>query len=57
MKIFQAGDPVLVGVDPHTTYVYLMEASKNRDSISWSMAVYEKSENQGLKLDNTVALE
>jgi hypothetical protein len=53
-EIFQAGDPVLVGVDPYTTYTYLMEPSSNRDSLSWYVAVGEKAEKQGLNLDITV---
>jgi hypothetical protein len=30
-EIFQAGDPVLVGVEPINTFVYLMVSSKKRD--------------------------
>jgi len=53
-EIFQAGDPVLVGMDPYSTYIYLMEASKKRDAISWCMAIYDKFLNQGLNLDTSV---
>lgn len=53
-EIFQAGMPVLVGVDPYSTYVYLMESSKKRDGIAWSMAIYEKQENQGLNIETSV---
>lgn len=53
-EIFQAGNPVLVGVDPLSTYVYLMSPSEKRDSISWCMAYYEKQEYQGLKLQESV---
>lgn len=28
-EIFQTGSPVLVGVEPSSTYVYLMESNKN----------------------------
>jgi len=31
LKIFQAGSPVLVGVEPLSTYVYLMNPSEKRD--------------------------
>lgn len=53
-EIFQAGDPVLVGVDPLSTYVYLMQGSKKRDAISWSMAIYEKCINQELNIKTSV---
>jgi hypothetical protein len=53
-EIFQAGDPVLVGVDPLTTYTYLMQGSDKRDGIAWSMAIYEKYVNQELDLDTSV---
>lgn len=53
-EIFQAGNPVLVGVEPSSTYVYLMESSKKRDSVSWWAAYCEKQENQGLNLDESV---
>lgn len=53
-EIFQAGNPVLVGVEPSSTYVYLMEPSKKRDSVSWWVAYCEKQENQGLNLEESV---
>lgn len=53
-EIFQAGMPVLVGVDPYSTYVYLMEPSEKRDGLSWSMAIYDKCLNQKLELETSV---
>lgn len=53
-EIFQSGEPVLVGVDPYGTYIFLMEASEKRDGISWCMAIYDKFSNQGLDLDLSV---
>lgn len=53
-EIFQAGDPVLVGVDPLSTYVYLMNRSEKRDSVSWWMAYCEKQENQELNLEESI---
>ncbi|MBU3102564.1 hypothetical protein [Clostridium gasigenes] len=50
-EIFQAGMPVLVGVDPFSTSVYLMESSKKRDGIAWSMELYE---NQGLNIEISI---
>lgn len=53
-EIFQAGSPVLVGVEPLSTYVYLMNPSKKRDSLAWWMAYCEKQENQGLNIEESV---
>lgn len=53
-EIFQAGDPVLVGVDPISTFVYLMVPSERRDSVSWYIAYCEKKENQGLYIKESV---
>lgn len=53
-EIFQAGDPVLVGVDPLSTLVYLMVPSEKRDSVAWWIAYHEKQENQGLNIEESV---
>lgn len=53
-EIFQAGDPVLVGVEPLSTFVYLMVPSEKRDSVSWWIAYCEKQENQGLELEESI---
>jgi hypothetical protein len=53
-EIFQAGDPVLVGVDPICTFVYLMVPSEKRDSVSWWAAYCEKQENQGLNIEESI---
>ena len=53
-EIFQAGIPVLVGVEPLSTYVYLMNPSEKRDSAAWWMAYSEKQENQGLNIEESI---
>ena len=53
-EIFQAGDPVLVGVDPISTFVYLIVPSARRDSVSWWAAYCEKQESQGLNIEESV---
>jgi len=53
-EIFQAGSPVLVGVEPLSTYVYLMNSSEKRDSTAWWIAYSEKQENQGLNIEESV---
>ena len=52
-EIFQGNEPVLVGVDPMTTYIYLMKETENRDSTTWGVALLEKEE-QGLHLKTSV---
>jgi hypothetical protein len=52
-EIFQAGKPVLVGVDVYSTYIYLMKASDTRDATDWGVALLEKVDN-GLSLESSV---
>jgi len=49
-EIFSQDVPVLVGVDPRTTFVYLLEPSSSRDETSWWAALTDKHERQGLNL-------
>ena len=49
-EIFSQDVPVLVGVDPRTTFVYLLELSSSRDELSWWAALTDKHERQGLDL-------
>ena len=53
-EIFQGNCPVLVGVDPKTTYTYMMEAAESRDSATWGYHFLEKEKNQNLKLETSV---
>jgi hypothetical protein len=52
-EIFQ-GDPVLVGVDPFSTYCYLLAQEPSRDAATWGVHLLELSE-RGLNLEYTVA--
>lgn len=52
-EIFQAGKPVLVGVDVISTYIYLMSESSTRNATDWASALLEKQE-QGLNLETSV---
>ncbi len=54
-EIFQAGDPVLVGVDPLSTFVYLMVPSKKRDYEEWWFAYCDRQEKQGLNIEESVS--
>ncbi len=52
-EIFQ-GDPVLVGVDPISTYCYLLAQEPSRDATTWGVHLLELSE-RGLQVEYTVA--
>lgn len=52
-EIFQ-GAPVLVGVDPRSTYCYLLAQEPSRDGTTWGVHLLDLSE-RGLSLDYTVA--
>lgn len=53
-EIFQAGRPVLVGMDVESTYCYLLAAEDHRDETTWGVHLLELSD-QGLCPDYTVA--
>ena len=52
-EIFQ-GDPVLVGVDPLSTYCYLLAQEPGRDGTTWGVHLLDLSE-RGLSPEYTVA--
>ena len=45
-EIFQGNTPVLVGVDPVTTFTYLLQQAETRDSTTWGVFLLEKQEKQ-----------
>jgi hypothetical protein len=53
-EIFQAGTPVLAGVDAGSTYCYLLVAAEHRDADTWGVHLLDAS-NRGLKPDYTIA--
>ena len=53
-EIFQGNSPVLVGVDPATTFTYLLEEAENRDSTTWGYHLLEKEKHQNLQLETSV---
>lgn len=48
-EIFSQHVPVLAGVEPESTFTYLLEASDSRDEVSWWIALTHLKETQGLK--------
>jgi hypothetical protein len=53
-EIFQAGDPVLVGVDVYSTYCYLLSLEKQRDGDTWGVRLLELVD-RGFDPDCTIA--
>ena len=53
-EIFKASKPVLVGVEPKSNYIYLMELEEKRDGVTWWFHLEQKSKYQGLKLDKSI---
>jgi hypothetical protein len=53
-EIFQNGRPVLVGVDMHSTYCYLLSLEDHRDAETWGIRLLELQE-RGFAPEATVA--
>lgn len=53
-EIFQACQPVLVGMDAKSTYCYLLAAEDQRDETTWGVHLLELAE-KGLHPDYTIA--
>jgi hypothetical protein len=53
-EIFQAGAPVLVGVDAYSTYCYLLSLEEQRDGDTWGVRLLERVD-RGLRPDCTIA--
>jgi len=53
-EIFQAGKPVLVGIDVNSTYCYLLAQEDHRDETTWGVHLLDLAE-QGLCPDYTIA--
>jgi hypothetical protein len=53
-EIFQGHTPVLVGIDAHSTYCYLLAHEPSRDADTWGVRLLELSD-KGLRPERTVA--
>ena len=53
-EIFQAGKPVLVGADTHSTYCYLLALENQRDADTWGVHLLDLAE-RGLQPEYTIA--
>ena len=54
-EIFSQGVPVLVGVEPHSSFVYLLQNAQSRSEVDWWAALTEKHEHQGLNLTTSIS--
>jgi hypothetical protein len=52
-EIFQGDTPILTGIDPISTYIYLMEEATNRDSETWE-AYISDCQDRGLQLEVSI---
>jgi hypothetical protein len=52
-EIFQCGIPVLTGIDPESTYTYLLEEAENRTAETWAFHM-ECAKEQGLNLEVSI---
>ena len=53
-EIFQAGKPVLVGVDAASTYCYMLNLAEHQDADTWGYYLLE-AQDQGLSPERTIA--
>jgi hypothetical protein len=52
-EIFQCGKPVLTGIDPESTYTYLLEEANDRTAETWSIYM-EDRKSHGLELETSI---
>lgn len=52
-EIFQCNKPVLTGIDPETSYIYLMEEATDRTAETWQIYMEDCIE-RGLALETTI---
>jgi hypothetical protein len=52
-EIFQCGVPILTGIDPESTYTYLLEEANDRTAETWKVYMYDRKEH-GLNLETSI---
>jgi hypothetical protein len=52
-EIFQGGIPILTGIDPESTYTYLLEEASNRTAETWEIYL-EDCKDRGLELETSI---
>jgi hypothetical protein len=52
-EIFQCGVPILTGIDPESTYTYLLEEASDRTAETWALYLDDRKEH-GLNLETSI---
>ena len=52
-EIFQCGTPILTGIDPESSYTYLLKEGEDRTAESWQLHI-EGCKERGLALETTI---
>ena len=52
-EIFQCGTPILTGIDPESTYTYLLEEATDRTAETWSIYLDDRKDH-GLNLETSI---
>jgi len=52
-EIFQGSTPILTGIDPQSSYIYLLEEAKDRTAETWEIYMQDRKDH-GLNLDLTI---
>ena len=52
-EIFQCGVPILTGIDPESTYIYLLEEANDRTAETWAIYLDDRKE-RGLELEVSI---
>lgn len=52
-EIFQCGIPILTGIDPESTYTYLLEEAKDRKADTWALYLDDRKDH-GLNLEISI---
>jgi tetratricopeptide (TPR) repeat protein len=52
-EIFQCGTPILTGIDPESTYTYLLEEASDRTAETWALYLDDRKEH-GINLETSI---
>jgi hypothetical protein len=53
-EIFQGGTPILTGIDPESTYTYLLEEASDRTGDTWEIYMQDRKDH-GLELETSIS--
>jgi len=52
-EIFQGSTPILTGIDPESTYIYLLEEASDRTAETWQIHMQDRKD-RGLQLETSI---